>query len=102
MKARSAGTNVHGVQTPVIYTAHSLHHTRGLVVQLVRMPACHAGGREFESLPGRHLYAQANSHECVAGTKCLEGIQSTTYALSEAERKEPERFEIGAQSIDTG
>ena len=28
---------------------------RGLVVQLVRMPACHAGGRGFESLPGRQL-----------------------------------------------
>ena len=27
----------------------------GLVVQLVRMPACHAGGRGFESLPGRQL-----------------------------------------------
>ena len=25
----------------------------GLVVQLVRMPACHAGGRGFEPLPGR-------------------------------------------------
>ena len=25
----------------------------GLVVQLVRMPACHAGGREFESRPDR-------------------------------------------------
>ena len=28
----------------------------GLVVQLVRMPACHAGGREFESHPSRHLF----------------------------------------------
>ena len=27
----------------------------GLVVQLVRMPPCHGGGREFESHPGRHL-----------------------------------------------
>ena len=30
---------------------------RGPVVQLVRTPACHAGGREFESLPGRHFFA---------------------------------------------
>ncbi len=27
----------------------------GLVVQLVRMPACHAGGRRFEPDPGRHF-----------------------------------------------
>ena len=29
----------------------------GPVVQLVRTPACHAGGREFEPHPDRHLAA---------------------------------------------
>ena len=29
---------------------------RGPVAQLVRVPACHAGGRGFESLPGRHIF----------------------------------------------
>ena len=28
--------------------------TNGLVVQLVRTPACHAGGRQFESVRGRY------------------------------------------------
>ena len=31
--------------------------TNGPVVQLVRTPACHAGGRRFEPVPGRHLFA---------------------------------------------
>ena len=35
----------------------------GPVVQLVRMPACHAGGRGFEPLSGRQLASVAQSVE---------------------------------------
>ena len=31
-------------------------HTFGALVQLVRMPACHAGGHEFESRTHRFKY----------------------------------------------
>ena len=38
----------------------------GPVVQLVRTPACHAGGRQFEPDPGRHA-AVAQSVERILG-----------------------------------
>ena len=33
----------------------------GPVVQSVSTPACHAGGRRFESVPGRHIYVESAS-----------------------------------------
>ena len=42
--------------------SHQIHFMKikcyGPVVQLVRTPACHAGGREFEPHPGRHMPLQ--------------------------------------------
>ena len=35
---------------------HTTKRNNGLVVQLVRMPACHAGGRGFESRPDRFVF----------------------------------------------
>ena len=37
----------------------------GLVVQLVRMPACHAGGRRFEPVPGRHRFLDTISKQYI-------------------------------------
>jgi hypothetical protein len=56
----------------------------GPVVQLVRMPACHAGGRRFEPVPGRHyagvaqLAEQLTCNQQVAGSSPItSSIKST-------------------------
>ncbi len=45
-------TAITGVRVPY---GSPLYFLNGPVVQLVRMPACHAGGRRFEPVPGRHF-----------------------------------------------
>ena len=40
-----------------------LQATKGLVVQMVRISACHAEGREFESRPDRYKYERNNIYK---------------------------------------
>ena len=45
--------------------------TNGLVVQLVRTPPCHGGGRGFESHPGRHYASVAQLVEQRTENPCV-------------------------------
>ena len=61
----------------------------GAVVQLVRTPACHAGGRGFKSLPRRHLFAAiAQSVERILGK---DEVPSSNLGSSSRETRCPAR-----------
>ena len=45
------------------------HIKYGPVVQLVRTPACHAGGREFAPHPGRHYFYASVAQLVEQGTE---------------------------------
>ena len=56
----------------IFYFGRSLcSPTNGPVVQLVRMPPCHGGGRGFESHPGRHFASVAQLVEQRTENPCV-------------------------------
>ena len=53
------------------------HFLCGPVVQLVRMPACHAGGRRFEPDPDRHFMVGIVKRPKTQGCgSCIHGFES--------------------------
>ena len=53
---------------------------RGAVVQLVRISACHAGDRGFESRPLRHLFSTVFSPPPLAAKENTADDNNTTSA----------------------
>ena len=66
--------------TNVLSTRHLTWRLSGPVVQLVRTPACHAGGRGFEPHPDRH---SLSSTRCKAQS-CVQVLLSTSFMIKVA------------------
>ena len=65
----SAGENGNYLEAWKTYTIFAMKISKhGVVVQLVRIPACHAGGRGFESRP----YRQSREHSESCALFCID------------------------------